>query len=35
LREVLDPGLAIWLQRSYRANNWQPMKPRGAPRRKV
>ncbi|MBS3896801.1 hypothetical protein [Silanimonas sp.] len=34
LREVLDPGLAIWLQRRYRALEWKPAKPRGAPRRR-
>lgn len=35
LREVLDPGLAIWLQRRYRELEWKPAKPRGAPRRRA
>lgn len=33
IREVLDPGFALWLMRQAEGVEWQPTKPRGAPRK--
>ncbi|MFM9089300.1 MAG: hypothetical protein ACKOPT_14415 [Cyanobium sp.] len=34
IREILDPGFALWLMRQAEGVEWQPTRPRGAPRKR-